>query len=117
MRVLHVLDISMPMLAGYTSRSRSIVLNQKALGLDPVVLTSPRFVNPDQVAMEHIDGIPHYRTTPVPFTSLADTPVLKETLEINHLRRRIVEVAQETRPDVIHAHSSILCGIPAYLAA
>jgi len=40
-----------------------------------------------------------------------------EAMEIDHLRRRIVELAREERPDIIHAHSSILCGIPAYLAS
>lgn len=121
MRVLHVLDISVPMLAGYTSRSRYIVINQKALGIEPVVITSVRFENTKQCAMEEIDGIRYHRT-PRPDPSvlaapLRDRPVLKEALEINHLRRRIVDVAKRERPDIIHAHSSILCGIPGYLAA
>jgi glycogen synthase len=48
---------------------------------------------------------------------VGDKPFVKEALEINHFRRRIVEVAQKEQVDLIHAHSSILCGIPAYLAA
>lgn len=121
MRVLHVLDISVPVLAGYTSRTRSIVLNQKSLGLDPVVLTSVRHENPKEIAMEEIDGIRHYRTLP-PSVGLATAPVaqravLKESLEIHHFRRRIVEVARREEVDLIHGHSSILCGIPALLAA
>jgi PEP-CTERM/exosortase A-associated glycosyltransferase len=121
MRVLHVLDISVPMLAGYTSRSRYIVLNQKALGLDPVVVTSPRFDNQSGASMEEIDGIRYHRTSkphPSQLTELiGDKPFVKEAIEINHLRRRIVEVAQKEQVDLIHAHSSILCGIPGYLAA
>lgn len=121
MRVLHVLDISVPMLAGYTSRSRYIVNNQKALGLDPVVLTSVRHENESGAAMEQIDGIRYHRT-PSPGPGFMkeraeETPVLKEMLEINHLRQRIVEVAQREQVDLIHGHSSILCGIPAFLAA
>ncbi len=121
MRVLHVLDISVPVLAGYTSRSRYIVLNQKALGLDPVVLTSVRHANPMGCSMEEIDGIRYYRTLPatgsvVP-SQLRGQPVLREGLEIDHLRRRIVDVARREKPDLIHAHSSILCGIPGLLAA
>lgn len=122
MRVLHVLDISVPMLAGYTSRSRYIVLNQRALGLDPVVVTSVRFENKTDASMEEIDGIRYHRT-PRPQSGLplidivGDKPFVKEALEINHFRRRIVEVAQKEQVDLIHAHSSILCGIPAYLAA
>lgn len=121
MRVLHVLDISIPMIAGYTSRSRYIVNNQKALGLDPVVLTSVRFENKNGCSMEEIDGIRYHRTLPPisnPLTERIDgRPYAKEMLEINHLRSRIVDVARRERPDIIHAHSSILCGIPGYLAA
>lgn len=121
MRVLHVLDISIPMLAGYTSRSRYIVTSQRALGFEPSVVTSVRFQNPGRVRVEELDGIRHHRTLPPepsPWTARADrAPVLREALEIDHLRRSIVRVAREERPDVIHAHSSILCGIPGYLAA
>lgn len=121
MRVLHVLDIPVPVLAGYTSRTRSIVLNQQSLGLDPVVLTSVRHENPKEIAMEEIDGIRHYRTLP-PSVGLAhgplgQKPMLKESLEIHHFRRRIVEVARREKVDLIHGHSSILCGIPALLGA
>ena len=121
MRVLHVLDISVPVLAGYTSRSRYIVHNQKALGIEPVALTSVRHENPKQCSMEEIEGIRYYRTLPPPSDSLpqriGDRPLLREAMEIDHLRRRIVAVAEREGPDVIHAHSSILCGIPALLAA
>lgn len=109
------------MLAGYTSRSRSIVMQQRMLGIDPVVLTSVRQDNPTQCSMEELDDIRHYRTLPpssnVVRAQLADRPVSREMLEINHLRRRIVEVVQRESPDFIHAHSSILCGIPGLLAA
>lgn len=121
MRVLHVLDISVPMLAGYTSRSRYIVNTQKELGLDPVVITSVRFDNTKNATMEEIDGIRYHRTPRPGFNflteRLGDRPVMKEAMEINHLRSHILEVAREEQPDLIHAHSSILCGIPGYLAS
>jgi PEP-CTERM/exosortase A-associated glycosyltransferase len=123
MRVLHVLDISVPMLAGYTSRSRYIVLNQRSLGFDPLVLTSVRHDNKNGAEMEVIDGMRYYRTLKPQLNGKRirlptnDTPVVREALEINHLRRRILAVARVERPRIIHAHSSILCGIPGYLAA
>ena len=119
MRVLHVLDISVPTLAGYTSRSRYIVLNQANLGIEPTVLTSVRHENPSGCSMEEIDGIRYHRTFPPEGLRArgGDRPVLREGLEIDHLRRRIVEVAEREKPDVIHGHSSILVGIPAMLAA
>jgi len=110
-RILHVLDVSVPVVAGYTSRSRYIVHAQRALGLDPIVLTSVRQPNPDGRATEEIDGIRYHRTL------LPASPKGGPALEMHHLRRRIVEVARRERVDVIHGHSSILCGLPSYAAA
>lgn len=112
-RPLHVLDVSVPTLAGYTTRSRYIANAQAELGLEPVVVTSVRQENTRGVDREEIDGIPYYRTRP-PGDNGKPAAV---TAEIHRLRRRIVEVARAERPDVIHAHSSILCGIPGLLAA
>lgn len=121
MRVLQVLDISIPMLAGYTSRSRYIVNNQRALGFDPVVLTSGRHDNPTGCSMEVLDEVRYHRTNRAeqnPLLAPIETrPGLSEGLEVNQLRRRIMEVAERERPDIIHAHSSIMVGIPAFLAA
>jgi glycogen(starch) synthase len=120
MRVLHVLDISIPMLAGYTSRSRYLVDSQRALGLDPVVVTSPRHENPSGAELEHFGGTRYHRTTPVggPIADhMRGTPVASEAAEIDHLRRRIVEVGRREKVDIVHGHSSILCGIPAWLAS
>ena len=111
LRILHVLDVSAPMIAGYASRSRAIVNTQKNLGLEPVVLTSIRHRNPDQRNRELIDGIWHYRT---------NSPVAARRNplgEIYHFRRRILEVARQEKIDLIHAHSPILTGIPAWRAA
>jgi len=110
-RILHVLDVSAPTIAGYASRSRAIVNAQRGLGLEPVVLTSVRHDNPSGLALEEIDGVRHHRTlTPRP-------PHRRPWLEIHHLLRRIIEVARAERADLIHAHSPILTGIPAWLAA
>lgn len=120
-RILHVLDISLPMLAGYTARSRSIVTHQKQLGLDPVVLTSVRQDNPGRVDQEEIDGVRYYRTLPAEGSLLsrlaAGRPGASELAEIAALQQRVVEVAQAEGVDIIHGHSSILVGLPAYFAA
>ena len=111
MRILHVLDVSAPTLAGYASRSRAIVNAQRALGLEPVVLTSVRHRNDSGVALEEIDGIKHYRT-------LKPAPSGRNPLtEMIGLRQRIIEVARMERVDLIHAHSPILAGLPAWVAA
>ena len=43
MKILHILETSIPDMAGYTIRARAIVEQQRRLGLDPVVVTSPLF--------------------------------------------------------------------------
>ena len=63
---------------------------------------------------ESIDGITYFRTPP------ADTfpfPVLRERAIMRGLERRIHEVIGLTRPDLIHAHSPVLVGLPALRAA
>ena len=111
MRILHVLDVSTPMIAGYASRSRAIVNGQKAIGLDPVVLTSIRHKNETGTGLEEIDGIKHYRT-------LKPTASNRQPLtEMYWLRQRILQVARMERVRLIHAHSPILAGLPAWMSA
>src|SRR5213592_2859629 len=88
MRILHLLDISAPMIAGYASRSRAIVNGQRAIGLEPVVLTSVRHKNKNGAALEEIDGIRHYRTL------MPTTPKRQPLTEMYYLRQRILEVAR-----------------------
>ena len=42
MKILHILDHSVPLHSGYTFRSRNLFAAQKNMGFDPVVLTSPK---------------------------------------------------------------------------
>lgn len=111
MRILHVLDVSAPTIAGYASRSRAIVNGQRAMGLEPVVLTSVRHKNVSGAEMEDIDGIRHYRTL------RPTVPGRRPLAEMYRLRQRILEVARRERVDLIHAHSPVLTGIPAWMAA
>ncbi len=113
MRVLHVLDRSLPLVAGYTTRAAEILEHQAALGLDPVALTGVRQGGGD--ASESIHGVPHHRT-PAPGWPLG-TPVLGEAAEMAALGRRILALHREAPVALIHAHSPILCGLPAHAAA
>ena len=111
MRILHLLDSSAPMIAGYSSRSRAIVNAQRAIGLEPVVLTSVRHRNKNGAALEEIDGIRHYRTL------RPAAPQRFPLTEMNYLRQRVLEVARMEGAELIHAHSPILAGIPGWMAA
>jgi len=117
MKILHILDHSVPLHSGYTFRSRNLFSAQRNMGLDPVVLTSPKHEQslgkpcPD---MEMIDGMTYYRTGPVSPISL---PMVSEFDLMYRLYKRIIQVAAQEKPDLIHAHSPILNGIPAIRAA
>ena len=60
MKVLHVLERSVPELVGYTIRGRYIVQHQHRLGIEPSVVTSPFFRGADAPAVSEIDGIRYY---------------------------------------------------------
>ncbi len=111
LRVLHILDHSIPLHSGYTFRTRSILQQQRALGWETFHLTSPK-QGPAPKAHEEVDGLGFYRTAPS--TGLMDRlPVLNQLAVIDHLAARLLEVAREIKPDVLHAHSPALNAIAA----
>jgi PEP-CTERM/exosortase A-associated glycosyltransferase len=114
MKILHILDHSLPALSGYATRSRSILTAQRALGLDPVVLTSPKHPAAGP-SPEVIDGIPHYRTASRTGRT-ARLPYAHEFRLMVDLMRRVVGLARLERPAVLHAHSPVLNGLPALWA-
>jgi PEP-CTERM/exosortase A-associated glycosyltransferase len=111
MKVLHVLNHSLPIGSGYSYRSRSILTAQKRLGLEPVALTSPR-QGTEHDGCELVDGIPHYRTG----RTGGRLPFARELLLMLRLASRIIRVASAEAAEVIHAHSPSLNGLPALWA-
>lgn len=109
MKVLHVLDTSVPDSAGYTTRGYYLVANQRKLGWQPVVLTSERFPNPGNITQEEIEGVGYYRSVKQR-GMIRRIPFLAENHEIQTLRRRVAEVAAREQVDIIHAHSPSLIG-------
>jgi len=61
MRVLHVLHNSLPLLCGYSIRSRYILESQKAHGVDVMAVTSAQHPNGSE-DVEEIGGIAYHRT-------------------------------------------------------
>lgn len=114
MKVLHVLDHSRPVMSGYSTRSWSIVSFQRALGLEPVVLTSPKHGSTTS-GMQIIDGIAHYRTAATPGLA-GRLPYASELVLMARLTRRIAAVARSEGARVLHAHSPVLNGLPAVWA-
>lgn len=114
-RVLHVLDHSLPLHSGYTFRTRAILKAQEGLGLEVRGISGQRH-NLEAAARaprEVVDGLVFHRTPGTP----SGPPPLREMGEIEALAGSILALAADWRPDIIHAHSPALCGAAAERAA
>jgi PEP-CTERM/exosortase A-associated glycosyltransferase len=116
LKVLHVLDHSIPLHSGYTFRTLSLLREQRKLGWQTVHVTSPKHTAPS-AAEESVDGWHFYRTpaaAPGPLDKLPALGSVAQMLALmKQLERRLLEVAQREKPDLLHAHSPVLDAIPA----
>ena len=111
MRILHVLDHSLPVSDGYSFRSHAIIREQRRLGWDTVQLTGPKH-EIDGPLSEVVAGLEYSRTSIRERTSRRNV-VLDQMSVVRTLRRRLREVIHSARPDVIHAHSPCLNALAA----
>ena len=108
MRILHVLDHSIPLHSGYTFRTAAILREQRALGWETYHLTSAK-QGSTAAAVEDVDGLRFYRCE-VPTAAPAG---INEWRLMRSTEKRLEQLARELRPDVLHAHSPVLNAIPA----
>ncbi len=108
MRILHILDHSLPMHSGYTFRTRAIVKAQQAQGWDVACVTGARHTA-DGPAEEEVDGIRFFRT---PRPAQSPSPI-REWREIKALEQRVDALVRQWRPDQLHAHSPVLNALAA----
>jgi PEP-CTERM/exosortase A-associated glycosyltransferase len=110
MRVLHVLDHSIPTRTGYTIRTLQILRNQRELGWETFHVTGPKHPA-TSLAAETVDGWSFFRTDTSP-PAYAALPGLSELALMKRFAGRIGEVVREVQPDIIHAHSPVLNALP-----
>jgi glycogen(starch) synthase len=116
MRILHVLDHSLPVHSGYTFRTRAILKAQIEMGWHVAGLTGARQAPKEQgsaLQPDIVDGLTFFRT---PHPAAAPSP-LRECREIAALGRRLDEVIGEWRPDQLHVHSPVLNALAAMRVA
>lgn len=113
MRVLHVLDHSIPLHSGYSFRTRAILEQQRRRGWETLQLTGPKH-NLESPAgdEETVDGFRFFRTQP-PRAPWSRLPVVSQWAIVRALRGRLLEVARAQRPDILHAHSPVLNALAA----
>jgi PEP-CTERM/exosortase A-associated glycosyltransferase len=110
LRILHVLDHSLPLQSGYTFRTREILREQHNLGWQTFHVTSPKHTAPGG-SQEHVDGLDFYRST-TPSAAWTRMPLLHELALMQATARRIHDVARLTKPHVLHVHSPVLNALP-----
>lgn len=111
LRILHILDHSIPLHSGYSFRTLSILRQQRALGWETVQLTTPKHTLPAP-PREEVDGWSFHRTPPLGRLG-GSLPVLREAALVAATARRLREVAAAERPDLLHAHSPVLNALAA----
>jgi glycogen synthase len=104
LRVLHVLDHSIPLHSGYTFRTLAILREQRQRGWDTLQLTTPK-QGASAVREEQVEGLRLLRTP--------STEGIGWVAQMRATAARIREVVQTERPDLIHAHSPVLNALPA----
>ena len=115
LRILHILDHSIPLHSGYAFRTLAILREQKRLGWETYHLTSPK-QGPTAAADETVEGWHFYRTSLAPqrgarFSGLRELPLMAASA------RRIAEVVERVRPHILHPHSPVLNALPALWVA
>jgi len=113
-KILHILDHSIPLHSGYTFRTRAILEQQKELGWETFHVTSAKH-KVTELPVEEVDGLKFYRSKQ-PTGFFVKLPVVNQWSIVKTLAERLDEIIPELKPDILHAHSPALNGLAAIKA-
>jgi PEP-CTERM/exosortase A-associated glycosyltransferase len=111
LKVLHILDHSIPLHSGYAFRSLALLTEQRRLGWETMHLTTPK-QGETAAEEETVDGWTFHRTQPSP----GMTGIRGYFRQMAATEARIRELAAIHEPDILHPHSPVLNAIPAIRA-
>lgn len=114
MKILHILDHSIPLHSGYTFRTRAILEQQRKMGWNTAHVTSIKHVA-NSLDEETVDGLHFYRTSPSG-SLMHKFPLLNQVSVVSTLSNRIEQIIAKELPDILHAHSPSLNGLAALKA-
>jgi len=114
MKILHILDHSIPLHSGYTFRTRAILEQQRKLGWETAHVTSIKHIAESEDE-ETVNGLHFYRTPPSKGL-LSKLPIINQYDVVSSLARRLDQVIEKEKPDILHAHSPSLNGLAALRA-
>ena len=115
LKILHILDHSIPLHSGYTFRTRAILEQQRKRGWQTFHVTSCKHIDKLNQTEELVDGLKFYRSTQ-PNGLLNSIPVLNQWAVVQTLAQRLDEIISQIKPDILHAHSPALNGLAALKA-
>lgn len=115
MRVIHVLDHSVPWRTSYAARTLAMLAELRALGWETYQITGPK-QGAGTAREEDVDGWTFHRCPP-PGGILEGVPVLGEIELMGEITYRIEQVARRVHPHIVHAHSPVLNALPALRVA
>lgn len=119
MKILHIAYQSLPNVSGSSIRTRDIVMSQKQIGLDPIVITSPFQNGLTDSNCDLINDIKHYRTynnKPEELVSEVKSSVykrIKKSLSFVNFFKQVKLTYLKEKPDVVHAHATFYCAFAA----
>ena len=109
MRILHILDHSLPLHSGYTFRTRAILKAQIAQRWSVAGVTGVRQHGEAAGNIEVVDGLTFFRTPPI---RGLPSP-LREVQEVRALSESVERAIRAFNPNVLHAHSPVLNALAA----
>jgi len=110
-RILHILDHSIPLHSGYAFRTLALLREQRRMGWETLQLTTPK-QGPCGADEETVDGwVFHRCRAPSGLDGLAGY-----FRQMALTQARIEELVDRFRPDILHPHSPVLNAIPALRA-
>jgi PEP-CTERM/exosortase A-associated glycosyltransferase len=113
MKILHVLQNSLPSLTGYAIRSNGLMRALQRHGVDIVAVTGAVETRARE-AVEEVEGIRYYRT----LKSIPESrSPFREWQLYRMLLERLEEVTAIERPDALHVHSPVYNGLAALRVA
>lgn len=115
MKILHILDHSIPLHSGYTFRTKAILEQQRKLGWETLQVTSAKHLIA-KAEIEEVDGLAFYRSAAIK-AWLAKLPVLNQWAIVQSLEKRLDDIILQHKPDILQAHSPALNGWAALKAA
>lgn len=116
LKILHILDHSLPFYSGYALRTCNILRAQARRGWHPVALTSPehnKITRANGIRDETVAGFHYYRTRAAPDGATEFAAAYRDAAALS---RRIREVVEIEKPDVLHVHSPVSNAYPALWA-